>query len=71
MNETVHRFSLAGDKFMSEIHLKQLEFTYSACKPFTKNKKRIEKFKETGKSRYIYQKELDKAMICLMEISRI
>ena len=36
------------------------EFTYSACGPFTKNKKRIEKFKETGDSRYIYQNNLDK-----------
>ena len=26
-----------------------------------KNKERIQKFKETGESRYIYQKELDKA----------
>ena len=29
--------------------------------PFTKNKERIEKFKETGDSRYIYEKDLDKA----------
>ena len=36
-------------------------FTYSACRSFTKNKERIQKFKETGDSRYIYQKELDKA----------
>ena len=28
--------------------------------PFTKNKERIKKFKETGESRYIYQTELDK-----------
>ena len=34
-------------------------FTYSACGPFTK-KKRIEKFKETGDSRYIYQNNVDK-----------
>ena len=29
--------------------------------PFTKNKERIKKFKETGDSRYIDQNELDKA----------
>ena len=29
---------------MSEMHLKQPGFTYSACNPFTKNKERIEKF---------------------------
>ena len=37
MNEIVNKFLLAGDKFMSEIHLKQPRFTYSACGPFTKN----------------------------------
>ena len=36
MNETV--FSLAGDKFMPEVHLIQPEFTYNACGAFTKNK---------------------------------
>ena len=38
MNEIVNNFLLAGDKFMSEMHLKQLRFTYNACGPFTKNK---------------------------------
>ena len=46
---------------MPEMHLKQPEFTYSACGPFTKNKKRIQKFKETGDTSYIYKTELDKA----------
>ena len=46
---------------MPEMHLRQPGFAYSACEPFTKNKKRIKKFKETGYSRYIYQNELDKA----------
>ena len=50
MNEIVNEFLLAGDKFMSEMHLRQLGFTYSACGPFTKNKERIQKFKETGNS---------------------
>ena len=55
---------LLGDKFMPEMHLNLHivpGFTYSACRSFTKNKERIQKFKETGDSRYIYQKELDKA----------
>ena len=43
------------------MHLRQPGFTYSACGAFTKNKERIQKFKETGDSRYIYQNELDKA----------
>ena len=45
---------------MPEMHLKQLWFTYSAWVPFTKNKKRIKKFKETGDKKYIYKNELDK-----------
>ena len=44
MNEIVNKFLLVGDKFMPEMHLKQPGFTYSACRPFTKNKERIEKF---------------------------
>ena len=43
------------------MHLRQPGFTYSACGPFTKNKERIQKFKQTGDSRYIYRNELDKA----------
>ena len=61
MNEIVNKFLLAGDKFMPEIHLKQPGFTYSACGPFTKNKDRIQKFKETKEINYIYKNELDKA----------
>ena len=42
MNEIVNKFSLARDKFMPEMHLRQSGFTYSACRPFTKNKERIQ-----------------------------
>ena len=61
MNEIVNKFLLAGDEFMPEMHLKQLGFTYSACRPFTKNKERIQKLKETRDTSYIYKNELDKA----------
>ena len=61
MNERVIKFILVGDKFMPELHLRQPEFTHSACGPFTKNKERIQKFKETRDLGYIYQNELDKA----------
>ena len=44
MKEIVNKFLLAGDKFMPEIHLRQLGFTYSACGPFAKTKERIQKF---------------------------
>ena len=61
MNKIINKFLLAGDKLMPELQIKPLWFTYSACDPFTKNKERIKKSKETGDSRYIYQNELDKA----------
>ena len=61
MNEIVNTFLLAGDKFMPEMHLRQPQFVYSACGPFTKNKERIQKFKETGDASHIYKNELDKA----------
>ena len=61
MNEIVNKFLIAGDKFMAEMHLKQPGLTYSTCRPFTKNKERIQKFKETGDTSYIYKNELDKA----------
>ena len=61
MNEIVNKFLLAGDKFMSEMHLRQPQIVYSACGPFTKNKERIQKFKEIGDTSYIYKNELYKA----------
>ena len=61
MNEIVNKFLLVGEKVMPEMHLKQLVFTYSACGLFTKNIERIEKFKKTGNTNFIYNNELDKA----------
>ena len=61
MNEIVNKFLLAGDKFMPGMHLKQLGFTYSACRPFTKDTERIKNLKKTGDTSYIYKNELDKA----------
>ena len=61
MNEIVNIFLLSGDRFMPEMHLRQPQFVYSACGPFTKNKERIKKFKETGDTSYIYKNVLDKA----------
>ena len=56
------------------MHLKQPGFTYSACGSFTKNKERIQKFKETGDENYIYKNELTRLtfrMTWLMEILKI
>ena len=61
MNNIINKFLLAGDKFMPEMHLRQPQFVYSACGPFTRHKERIKKFKQTGGTRYIYRNELDKA----------
>ena len=74
MNEIVNKFLLGGDKFMPEMHLKQPRFTYSACGPFTRNKERIQKFKETRNRNYIYKNELERpvfSMIWFMGILKI
>ena len=46
---------------MPEIHLRQPQFTHSACGPITRHEERIQKFIETGDTNYIYMNELDKA----------
>ena len=46
---------------MPESHLKQPEYTYSPCGPFTKHQEKFEKFGETGNLKYLYKNELDKA----------
>ena len=46
---------------MPEMHLRQPQFVYSACGPFTRHKERIKKFKQTGDTRYIYRNELHEA----------
>ena len=61
MNNIINKFLLAGDKFMPEMHLRQPQFVYSACGPFSRHKERIKEFKRTGDTRDIYRNELDKA----------
>ena len=61
MNNIINKFSLTGDNFMPEMHLKQPQFNYSACGTFTKHKQRIPKFMQTGDTNYIYKNQLDKA----------
>ena len=61
MNEIVNKFLLTGDKFMIEMHLKQLWFIYSACGLFSRNKEKIEKFMQTGNTYFIHKNEVDKA----------
>ena len=61
MNNVINKLLLAGDKFMPEIHLRQPQFTYSACGPFTKHEQRIQKLKKTSDTNHVYKNELDKA----------
>ena len=42
---------------MPEMDLRQAGFTYSFCGSFTTNKERIQKCKDKGDSKYIYQNE--------------
>ena len=46
MNKFIKKFLLTGDKFMPELHLKQLGFTYSACGPLLNT---VKKFKTLEK----------------------
>ena len=46
---------------MPKVQLRQPGFTHNACQPFTKNKERVLKNKETKDLRYIDQNELNKA----------
>ena len=59
MNNIINKLLLAGDKFMSEMHLRQPQFVYSVCGPFTRHKERIKEFKRTGDTRLLYRNELD------------
>ena len=61
-NSIINNFLLAGDKFMSELHLRDpIVKEYIACGPFTKHTQRIQDFLNRGKLSYIYKNDLDKA----------
>ena len=46
MYNIIFKFLLAGDKFMPEMPLRQPQFVYSACGPFTRHKERIKNLKK-------------------------
>ena len=48
MNNIINKFLLAGDAFKPEMYLRQPQFVYSACGPFTRHKERIKEFQRTG-----------------------
>ena len=61
-NSIVNKCLLASDKFMPELHLVDpIVKKYSAYGPFTKHKRRIQDFVNTGKLSYISKNDLDKA----------
>ena len=45
---------------MPQMYLKQPDFNYSACSPFTTNKEKIEKIMQIGNTNFIDRNELDK-----------
>ena len=63
MNEIVHEYLLARDKFMPNLHLRQSGFAYSgsSCGSFTQHREKIQNFEETDDLNFIYKNVLDKA----------
>ena len=58
----INRFSLIGDKFMSEMHLFDPNVgKYSACGPFTRHKQIVNDFMNDGKLSHILKNKLDAA----------
>ena len=61
-NFKTHLFSFLNTKLTNDGEWNTKHFLKkNVCGPFTKNKERIQKCRETGGSRCIYQNELDKA----------
>ena len=74
MNNIINKFLLAGIKFMPEMHLRQPQFVYSACGPFTRHKKELKNlnkqvirviFIEMSSIKFVFN------MIPLMQIIKI
>ena len=58
MNELVNKFLLAGDKRMSEMHLKEPGFTYSVCEPFKKEQRKNKKIKKNKRFKIFLWKRI-------------
>ena len=68
INKIIDKLLLTGDKFIPELHLKQPRLTFSACGPFTKHRKRIQRFRETGDLKHLYRIELD--IVCFKYLAK-
>ena len=62
MNEIVSKCLLAGDKVLPEMHLRQPGFTYSACRPFAKNRRNT-KIQRNSKSKVYLSKRARKSLL--------
>ena len=49
------------------MHLRQVEFTYSSSRPFTKHRKKIQKISGKRDFKYIYKNKLDK--VCFVHVA--
>ena len=61
MYKIINKFLLTGNKFMPELYLKHLGFTYTTCAQFTKHCEGIQKLRETSNLKDLQRNELDKA----------
>ena len=66
MSKIINNFLLTGDKFISELHLKQPEFTCSVCGSFTKDRERIRKLRETGNLIHLCRNNYTKLVLLIM-----
>ena len=67
MNKIINKFLLNGDKFMTELILKQSGFTDNACWQFTKHRERIQKVWETDNSKHLYRNKLEELVLNMMQ----
>ena len=67
MNKIINTLSFTADKFMSELHLKQPEFIYSACGPFTKHCERIQELRETGNLKHLHRMDQTTLVLLMMQ----
>ena len=67
MNNIINKLLLRADRFISELHLRQPQFTYNACGPFTTHKQRIQKFMQTGGTNYVYKMKWIKLVLLMMQ----
>ena len=74
MNEIVNKFLQVRDKFLPEMHLKQLVLLTVLAVHLPKTKKEIEKFMQTGNTNFIIKMSLIRlvfSMIWLMTNQKI